>query len=328
VGQSRTAIYSKTAEAAQSMLTWYNKAGKVLSRVGTAGVQADPAISPDGNRVAVDITDLKANNVDVWIEDLNRNTSTRFTFDPAEETDGIWSRDGKTIAYRSLAMGAGVTYKDADGLQPEKLLFKLGHPINGPGNVGSMDTQDSFDLIPNSWTPDDKELLCALQTSTKNSRSILVLVPVGGGTPTQFLTGGASQTNGQISADGKWVAYASNESGEWEIYVTTFPGAAGKWQVSRGGGTEPRWRNDGKELFYLGPTGTLMSVPVDATGTFSSGAPTPLFQVRGRAPISSTDLFTYDVTKDGQRFLVNEYLKPDHVVPLTIVQQVFSEPPK
>jgi len=124
------------------------------------------------------------------------------------------------------------------------------------------------------------------------------------------------------------VAYASNESGEWEIYVTTFPAAAGKWQVSRGGGTEPRWRGDGKELFYLGPTGMLTSVPVQAGETFSSGAPTALFQVRGRAPISSTDLFTYDVTKDGQRFLVNEYLKPDRIVPLTIVQQVFSEPPK
>jgi Tol biopolymer transport system component len=326
--QNGTVIYSKTAEAAQSVLTWYSRAGKVLSRVGEPGVQANPALSPDGSRVSVDITDLKANNLDVWIEDLSRNTSTRFTFDPAEETDGVWSRDGKIVAYRSLATGAGVNYKDADGLKPEKVLFELGHAINGVGNTQGVITDDSFDLIPNSWTPDDKQVLCALQTSTKNSRSTLVLVPVGGGTPTQFHQTDASETNAQISADGKWVTYASNESGEWEIYVTTFPSAAGKWQVSRGGGTEPRWRADGKELFYLGPTGMLMSVSVDATGTFSSSAPAPLFQVRGRAPISSTDLFTYDVTKDGQKFLVNEYLKPDHVAPLTIVQQVFSEPPK
>ncbi|HWZ57157.1 MAG TPA: protein kinase [Verrucomicrobiae bacterium] len=326
--ENGTVIYSKTAEAAQSVLTWYSRAGKALSRVGEPGVQANPALSPDGSRVSVDITDLKANNLDVWIEDLNRNTSTRFTFDPAEETDGVWSRDGKIVAYRSLAIQAGVDYKDADGLKPEKILFKLGGAINGVANARSVITDDSFDLIPNSWTPDDKQVLCALQTSTKNSRSILVLVPVGGGTPTQFHQTDASETNAQISGDGKWVTYSSNESGEWEIYVTTFPSAAGKWQVSRGGGTEPRWRADGKELFYLGPTGMLMSVSVDATGTFSSGAPAPLFQVRGRAPISSTDLFTYDVTKDGQKFLVNEYLKPDHVAPLTIVQQVFSEPPK
>ena len=121
-----------------------------------------------------------------------------------------------------------------------------------------------------------------------------------------------------------WVAYASNESGAWEIYVTTFPGAAGKWQVSRGGGSEPRWRRDGKEVFYLSPAGILMAVPVDASGTFSSGTPAALFQVRGRAPISSTDLFTYDVSRDGQRFLVNEYIKPEHVAPLTIVEHALS----
>jgi eukaryotic-like serine/threonine-protein kinase len=329
VANNGTVVYSKTAEGAQSVLTWYGRSGQALSRVGEPGVQANPTLSPDGSRVVVDITDLKANNVDVWIEDLNKGTSTRFTFDPSEETDGLWSRDAKTIAFRSLVDGAGVNLKDADGLKPDKKLFKLGGAIKGAGNVGSVETATGFDLVPNSWTPDDKQILCAMQTNTQNSRSLLVVVPaIAGGTPTQFLSSEGSQTNGQISADGKWAAYTSNESGEWEIYVTTFPAASGKWQVSRGGGSEPRWRGDGKELFYLAPSGTLMAVPVEAAATFSSGAPTPLFQVRGRAPISSTDLFTYDVTKDGQRFLVNEYLKPDHVAPLTIVQHVFSDPPK
>jgi Tol biopolymer transport system component len=115
------------------------------------------------------------------------------------------------------------------------------------------------------------------------------------------------------------VAYASNESGEWEIYVTSFPSAQGKWQVSRAGGNEPRWRPDGKEIFYIDPKGMLAAVGVSGDGTFSSGAPSPLFQIHGRAAISSTDLFTYDVTKDGMRFLVNRYLKPDHVQPLTVV---------
>ena len=328
VAANGTVIYSKTAEAAQSVLTWYGRSGKVLSRVGEPGVQANPSLSPDGSRVSVDITDLKANNLDVWTKDLNKGTSTRFTFDPAEETTAVWSRDGKTIAFRSVAGGSGVNLKDADGLKPEKNLTKVGRTLPGAEQVGNWITPDSFDLIPNSWTPDDQQILCVLQTAAQNSRSILVLVPVNGATPTQFHKSDASETNAQISADGKWVAYASNESGEWEIYVTTFPTAAGKWQISRDGGTEPRWRADGKELFYIGQTGTLMAVPVEAGGTFSSGAPRPLFQVRGRAPISSTDLFTYDVTKDGQRFLVNEYLKPDHVPPLTIVQQVFAEPPK
>jgi hypothetical protein len=101
--------------------------------------------------------------------------------------------------------------------------------------------------------------------------------------------------------------------------VTSFPGAAGKWQVSRGGGTEPRWRGDGKEIFYIGPSGMLMAVPVNSESIFATGTPAPLFQIHGRAPISSTDIFTYDVAKDGKRFLVNRYVKPEHVPPLTIL---------
>lgn len=110
----------------------------------------------------------------------------------------------------------------------------------------------------------------------------------------------AVQDTGQISPDGKWVAYATTESGDWEIYVTTFPDAAGKWQVSRGGGSEPHWRGDGKELYYLGQSGMLMAATVTTEDGFSSGTPAPLFQLHGRPHVSSTDQYTYDVTKDGQ----------------------------
>src|SRR6202030_2986822 len=144
-------------------------------------------------------------------------------------------------------------------------------------------------------------------------------LPVASGEPTRFLNSKDSEANGQFSPDGKWVAYASDESGNWEVYVTSFPGAAGKWQVSRGGGSEPRWRADGKEIFYLAPSGMLMAVPVNGETTFATDTPAPLLQVRGRAPISSTDVFTYDVAKDGERFLVNRYVKPEHIAPLTIL---------
>ena len=145
------------------------------------------------------------------------------------------------------------------------------------------------------------------------------MAPTSGGAPIPLLNSRANETNGQISPDGKWVAYASDESGVWEIYVTSFPGAAGKWQVSRGGGTEPRWRADGNELFYIAANGMLMAVPVKHQVGFASGTPGPLFQIHGRAPISSTDIFTYDVAKDGKRFLVNRYVKPEHVALLTIL---------
>src|SRR5450755_75288 len=158
--------------------------------------------------------------------------------------------------------------------------------------------------------------LVTRQTATGDH---LELLAVAGGEPKRFLTSKGSETNGQISPDGKWVVYASDESGEWEIYVTSFPDVAGKWQVSRGGGGEPRWRGDGKEIYYIGPNGMLMAVPVNGADIFATGTPVPLFQIRGRAPISSTDIFTYDVAKDGNRFLVNRYEKPEHIPPLTIL---------
>jgi Tol biopolymer transport system component len=323
VAENGTVVYNESSAAAQSVLTWHDRAGKELGQLGEVAVQANPALSPDGNRVAVDITDLRGNNLDIWIGDIKRKTSARFTFDLSEETTGVWSRDGSTIAYRSNAGQSNVVIKKADGLEPERRLLRVGHEAADLGDA------DVYDVIPNSWVPDDSQLLCSTQSTLESFQtSRLVLIGISSGQPTPFLASQASKSNGQISANGKWVAYASNESGDWEIYATTFPGAAGKWQVSRGGGSEPRWRGDGKEIYYLGPTGMLMAVPVDAGATFASGTPAQMFQVRGRAPISSTDLFTYDVTRDGQRFLVNQYVKPKNVAALTIVQHALADPPR
>ena len=233
-----TLIYNTSAGAALSALTWMDRSGKDLGRVGEPAVMCNPAISPDGTRFAVDISDQKANNVDIWIESTKGASNSRFTFDPAEEVAAVWSRDGSTLAYRSSGSSeerSGLMLKPASGLEHERRIMKV---------------QPSDDIVPNSWSPGDQQIMCTHQSVSGNH---LELVPAVGGDPTPFQSGPGSQINGQISADGKWVAYASDESGNWEIYVTTFPGAAGKWQVSRGGGSEPRWRGDGKEIFYLGP---------------------------------------------------------------------------
>jgi len=303
VGGSDMVVYNTSAGAVLSVLTWYDRSGKELSRVGEPGVVANPSISPDGHRATVDIADLKNANVDIWIRDLDHNTSSRFTFDPAEEVIGTWSRDGSLIAYRTIhASSIQVMIKKATGLEPPKVAI-TGSAVD--------------DTLPNSWAPGDRQILCSYQPGTGGSN--LAILDVAAQKLTPFIATKASTTNGQISPDGKWAAYASNESGEWEIYVTSFPGAQGKWQVSRGGGSEPRWRPDGKEIFYIDPKGMLTAITVSGDGTFSSGAPSPLFLIHGRAAISSTDLLTYDVNKDGSRFLVNRYLKPDLVQPLTVV---------
>lgn len=301
--QNGTLVYNTSTGAVLSALTWMDRSGKELSRVGEPGVIANPTISPDGRRVAVDISDQKANNVDVWLLGLAETSNSRFTFDPTEEVVGVWSRDGASLAYRGVPVsGLALFLKPASGLERENTILEM------PG---------SDDVIPNSWSVDNKQLLCT-HLNSSGLRLDVVTVPDGKRAP--FITSTSNQTNGMISPDGKWAAYMSDESGNSEIYVTTFPGATGKWQVSRGGGTEPRWRADGKEIFYIAPTGVLTAVSVTSTAnSFSTGNPAPLFQIHGRAPISSTDIFTYDVTKDGQRFLVNRYVKPEHIEPLTVV---------
>lgn len=177
-------------------------------------------------------------------------------------------------------------------------------------------TQIDQDVLANSWTPDNQQILCTvfLKDRYSDRATGLLLIPAVGGEPKPFLETRGSDRSGQISPDGKWVAYASTESGDWEVYVTTFPAAAGKWQVSRGGGTEPRWRGDGKELYYIGQSGMLMAAPVSTEGGFSSGTPVSLFPLRGRTHVSTTDIYTYDVAKDGQRFLVNRFVNADHPI--------------
>jgi Tol biopolymer transport system component len=313
-----TVVYNENTQAVSSALTWLDRTGKVLGRVGDAGVLANPSISPDDEHVVVDINDPEANNGDLWIESLKGGASARFTFDPALEVLGVWSHDGRAIAYTYQGkVAVSLRLKQATGREEEKTLFT-------PKDVLG-------EIFANSWTLDDKQILCTMVRPVGANAvqgSELVLIPASGGDPTTFLATKDSASSGQVSPDGKWVAYASNESGAWEIYVTTFPDAVGKWQVSRGGGSEPRWRGDGKEIFYVGPTGMLMAVPVDTKGTFSTGPHAPLLQTYRRAPLASTDLFSYDVSKDGKRFLVNRHVKPDHVMPLTIVLHATASPPK
>jgi serine/threonine protein kinase len=306
VSETGTVVYNATAGTMLSVLTWFDRAGNEQGHVGDLGVLSNPTLSPDNRQVAVDVADIRASNVNIWLSNVKNGTSSRFTFDPSEDVAGMWSRDGTLVVYR--ADFTHISVKQAQGLQPAKPIFNTG---DAGGN-----TQATDDIVPNSWSVDDKKILCTLQPGAGGTQ--LVLIPATGGKSEPFL-GTKAETNGQISPDGRWVAYASRESGDWEIYVTTFPAAAGKWQVSRGGGIEPRWRRDGKEIFYIGPRSTLMAVSSNSDGSFLAGNPTPLFRTQLRAPVSSTDLFSYDVAKDGQRFLVNRYAKPQQVAPLHIV---------
>jgi Tol biopolymer transport system component len=171
---------------------------------------------------------------------------------------------------------------------------------------------------PTDWSLDGRFILYqAIDPET--NRELWVLPVAGDRKPIPFIKTTFGVTHGQFSPDGRWVAYSSNESGKWEIFVASFPGPGGQWQVSSAGGSEPRWRRDGKELFYLAPDGKLMVVEVKRGPTFEAGAAKPLFQTRRREPVSFTDLFRYDVSADGQRFLVNTDVGEVTSSPLTVI---------
>jgi hypothetical protein len=134
-----------------------------------------------------------------------------------------------------------------------------------------------------------------------------------------FLKAVSAIRNGQFSPDGKWVAYASNETGKWEIYVTSFPDARGKWQISTSGGEQPRWRGDGKELFYVSSDEKMMAVPVTTGAKFDPGTPIMLFQATPHQPVTNADQFVYDVSRDGQRFLINTPVKQTETAPMSVI---------
>ncbi len=303
VALNGTVILHQGTGASLSQLVWYDRAGKELSTVGEPGLLANPTLSPDGKRMSFDVADAKGKNIDVYLYDLERNSSTRFTFDPQEETTAVWSRDGKTIAYRSAAGPQNLRFKSSNG-------FESDHGV-------STGQEGLTDLMPNSFDPSDSHLLATGLLNKGGSRLYLITLPDGKAQP--FLEGRGNQLAGQISPNGKWVAYQSDENGEWEVYISPFPSGGGKLQVSRSGGTQARWRADGKEIFYIDFQGNVLAVPVNSEGSLSTGTPQPLFQSHARSAVSSSDLYSYDVTPDGQRFLIDRYRKPSSTQPLSII---------
>ena len=303
VALNGTVIFHQGTGASLSQLVWYDRAGKELGRVGEPGLLANPTLSPDGQRLSFDVADAKGKNIDVYLYDLHGGTSTRFTFDPQEETTAVWSRDGKTIAFRSGSGTQNLRFKNSNGFESDR-----GVPTGLEGLA---------DIMPNSFDPSDSHLLASALLNRGGSRLYLLPMPDGKAQP--FLEGRGNQLAGQISPDGKWVAYQSDESGEWEVYISPFPNGGGKLQVSQSGGTQPRWRADGKEIFYMDFKGQLIAVPLNSEGSLSTGTPKALFQSLARTAVSSSDIFSYDVTPDGQRFLIDRYVKPASTPPISII---------
>jgi Tol biopolymer transport system component len=284
----------------QRQLVWFDRSGKQQAMVGPTGEINDIVLSRDGKRLAMQR--LNEGNIDIWLMDLARGVPSRFTFDAATDDDPVWSPDGSQIVFSSGAANADVNFdlyrKVSNGAGAPELLLK------------SDITKEATD-----WSSDGRFII--FQVSNQKTATDLWVLPLFGvGNPYPLLQTEFDESQGFFSPDGHWLAYSSNETGRSEVYVQTFPQSGGKWLISSGGGAQPHWRADGKELFYVAPDRTLMSVDVNAASTFETSAPKPLFATQVSGYNSPN---RYVVTADGQRFLINSPAGEVSQTPITVV---------
>jgi len=289
---------------------WLDRKGNVVGKAAESLAYIGERISPDGKRVAVALGDPKP---DIWVFDFARGSRTRLTFDTGIHSMPSWSGDGQRVIYvtrtgMNVATGSSIRAKQSSGTGQEEMVIDGETAPGGP-----------FSFLLPQWTPDGKYLAYQkqngpsnatfwAQSTTGDQKPFLVLQP-------QSPQGRIIQT--RLSPDGHWLAYTSTDSGREEVYVTTFPAASGRWQISQGGGGYPFWRGDGKELFFAGMSdATAYAVELKINGTqLESGVPQPLFVVRNTSSVGTL----FDVAPDGQRFLVPMTQKENADVPMSLV---------
>ena len=290
------------AGAGVNALVWRARSGQRTENPAIVGDVATPRISRDGQQVA--FARAETGNFDIWIGDLRRANYTRLTFDAGLERWPIWSPDGKTITYSSGIYGSVDFYRRAsDGSGSVERL------TNHPSSQHAMD-----------WTIDKRYLL--FTRNVPNFGTDLMVLPAGKEAYT-FLQTVVSEGHSQLEPrTNRWIAYSSDDSGRREIYVKPFvpgqPAPDARWQISLAGGTMPRWRGDGKELYYWGFDGSIMAVAVDGSGAAFQWSP-PVALFRTAVPTLRTNDINFDVTPDGARFLLVEPADPAVSQPLLVV---------
>jgi Tol biopolymer transport system component len=285
-----------------SQYTWFDRTGKKLGTVGEPVASEHVALSPDARSAAVGMLDADGRQSDVWLYDLTRNTASRFTFDPHGDGTPLWSPDGKRIVFGSGRLGGNSTVdlfdKLASGASEEQLLLQ--------SNAGKF---------PMSWSNDGQFIL--FDNWANQAKAAIWLLPLKNPTDSKPLLQSAeyNQVQAHFSPDGHFIVYTSDESGRPEIYVQRFPLSSDKWQISSGGGSQPLWRGDGKEIFFCTEDQKIMSADIKAGTTFESSIPRELFLSRVKIGYA----YGYAVAPDGQRFLINTAVEAGEVTPMTVV---------
>jgi Tol biopolymer transport system component len=278
----------RTQASSTSQLVVLDRQGHEIGRLAEASTWYYPRLSPNGQRLAIGRGVADTTVGDIWTLDIARNVATRMTLDPADDQRAIWSPDGMRLAFNS----------DRNGASGDLYVMRA----DQPGSEELVLATEAAKTAE-SWAPDGRSLI--FQLSTLQNRSDLWLLPLEGDRKAApFVATPFAEQNARFSPDGRWVAYTSDVSGAFEVYVRPFRESGGTWRVSNRGGQTPAWRGDGREIYYLAPDGMLMVAPVKGTAPFQTEAPAPLFKL---AVFESTDP-QFDVFPDGQRFLVNQQI--------------------
>jgi hypothetical protein len=294
---SRNGILAfRTGEGTSHQFILVDRSGKEAPLIETTGQYRDAWFSPDGRRLVFDA--LSSEGSDLWIRDLVRGVTSRFTFDAAPEVSPIWSPDGRRIVFTVRKEGAtNLWIKDASGAREAELLLK---------------TAD--EKYASDWTRDGSYLIYATRSAATGWDQWAVRL-TGDKKAFPLAKTRFNELFGTVSPDGRFLAYFSDESGQMEIYVQEFPEPQNKWQVSASGGREPFWSADGRTLYFRDAANGVMAVSVDTTSTFSAGIPQRLFQTRF-APVVARANFR--PAPDG-RFLVLAPTGTQTVNPTSVV---------
>jgi len=288
------------ADSAQQF-TWFDRTGKTVGGEDEPGSLNGAGLSPDAQRVATGRS--VQGNRDIWLWDPRSATRTRLTFDAADEAGAVWSPDGRQIAFASSRSGAFNLYvKPSNGSGTET---RLGPPANNKA--------------PTDWSRDGRWLLY-YEVHPTTGRDVWALDMTATDRPPRVVANTpADESLAQFSPDGRWVAYQTNGSGRYEVVVQPLDDAGGRWQVSTAGGVSPRWRADGRELYFLAPDATMMAVPVTAAGaSFEVGTPVALFPTRIAEGGNTRTVAQYAVARDG-RFLINQTVADASAAPITLL---------